>query len=177
MNFWIKFCVLNLFLEDIHVILFLPKISCASTKLSTQLSETVEESFSSDITRTHCYKTAILNNVARSMSTGNDTTWRLRKSAVTWEQSDARQPEVFIWHNASQRFLNLGKNWKQAEPLFYKVYIYFLRRSLNKEVLASFFNVGQSLFPSPMLFKKVSHSSKMVLIVGKGLKQFSHIEF
>ena len=74
MNFWIKFCVLNLFLEDIHLILFLPKISCASTKLSTQLSETVEESFSSDITRTHCYKTAILNNVARSMSTGNDIT-------------------------------------------------------------------------------------------------------
>ena len=69
-----KFCVLNLFLEDIHSILFLPKISCASTKLSTQLSETVEESFSSDITRTHCYKTAILNNVARSMSTGNDIT-------------------------------------------------------------------------------------------------------
>ena len=77
MNFWIKFCVLNLFLEDIHLILFLPKISCASTKLSTQLSETVEESFSSDITRTHCYKTAILNNLARSMSTGNDITWRL----------------------------------------------------------------------------------------------------
>ena len=78
MNFWMKFCVLNLFLEDIHLILFLPKISCASTKLSTRLSETVEESFSSDITRTHCYKTAILNNVARSMSTGNDITWRLR---------------------------------------------------------------------------------------------------
>ena len=46
--------------------------------------------------------------------------------AVTWEQSDARQPELFIWHKASQRFLNLGKDWKQADPLFYKVYIYFL---------------------------------------------------
>ena len=69
-----KFRVQNLFLEDIYLILFLPKISCASTKLSTQLSETVEESFSSDITRTHCYKSAILNNVARSMSTGNDIT-------------------------------------------------------------------------------------------------------
>ena len=61
-----KFRVQNLFLEDIHLILFLPKISCASTKLSTQLSETVEEPFSSDITRTHCYKSAILNNAARS---------------------------------------------------------------------------------------------------------------
>ena len=65
-----KFRVQFLFLEDIHLILFLPKISCASTKLSTQLSETVEEPFSSDITRTHCYKSAILNNVARSSALG-----------------------------------------------------------------------------------------------------------
>ena len=31
--------------------------------------------------------------------------------------------------------------------------------------MASFFNVGRSLFPSPILFKKVLHSSEMVLIV------------
>ena len=69
-NFRMKFRVQNLFLEDIHLILFLPKISCASTKLSTQLSETVEKPFSSDITRTHRYKSAILNNVARSSALG-----------------------------------------------------------------------------------------------------------
>ena len=78
------FRVQNLFLEDIHLILFLPKISCASTKLSTQLSETVEEPFSSDITRTHRYKSAILNNVARSSALGRTYV----TFAVTWEQSE-----------------------------------------------------------------------------------------
>ena len=48
---------------------------------------------------------------------------------------------------------------------------------LIKRYWLVFFNVGRSLFPSPILFKKVLHSSEMVLIVGKGLKQFYHIKF
>lgn len=37
--------------------------------------------------------------------------------------------------------------------------------------------VEVSFLNSPILFKKVLHSSEMVLIVGKGLKQFYHIKF
>ena len=95
----------NLFLEDIHLILFLPKISCASTKLSTQLSETVEEPFSSDITRTHHYNSAILNNVARSSALGTT----LRDVCVVCVSMSTGS--VFV----TRHFQNLGKNAKQAD--------------------------------------------------------------
>ena len=122
-----KFRVQNLFLEDIHLILFLPKISCASTKLSTQLSETVEEPFSSDITRTHHYNSAILNNVARSSALGTT----LRDVCVSMSTRkcfcDTTLPEF-------------GQECKASRYKAFTKYTYtFQGRSLNKELLASFF--------------------------------------
>ena len=137
-----KFRVQNLFLEDIHLILFLPKISCASTKLSTQLSETVEEPFSSDITRTHRYNSAILNNVARSSALGTT----LRDVCVSMSTGS-----VFV----TRHFQNLGKNAKQADTKHLQS-IHILSREglLIKSYWLVFFIVGQSLFPPPRYFLK-----------------------
>ena len=143
-----KFRVQNLFLEDIHLILFLPKISWASTKLSTQLSETVEEPFSSDITRTHRYNSAILNNVARSSALGTTLRDVCVVCVVCVSMSTG---SVFV----TRHFQNLGKNAKQADTKHLQS-IHILSREglLIKSYWLVFFNVGQSLFPPPRYFLK-----------------------